>query len=243
MKHHWGRAARSEGARLADGRAPRRTRGADRRVGRRHDDHSGGDGAGVEVVDRCEAYRRHGSLSRIAPAVHRVRAATCGHGGRSRAPGARWRCGSHPAGHDAWVVGDEPCEIVDFSRTYAQLIDAGEAYHAMTAPRASGKRCSRSEAAQRLRSEARAGRLDPGAVALVLGAVGSRPGRRSGPGGLTAREMEVLVLMRPARQRSRFPSSSASHRRPRRPTSNGSTGSAESRVVQMPHASPSHMVS
>ncbi|MDP8954945.1 MAG: LuxR C-terminal-related transcriptional regulator [Actinomycetota bacterium] len=100
-----------------------------------------------------------------------------------------------PPGHDAWVVGDEPCEIVDFSRNYAQLIDAGEAYHSMTAPRASGKRCSRSEAAQRLRAEARAGRLDPGAVALVLGAVGNRPRRRSGPAGLTPREIEVLVLI------------------------------------------------
>ncbi|HEV2808784.1 MAG TPA: LuxR C-terminal-related transcriptional regulator [Acidimicrobiales bacterium] len=100
-----------------------------------------------------------------------------------------------PPGHDAWVVGDEPCEIVDFSQTYAQLIDAGEAYHAMTAPRTSGKRCSRLEAAQRLRAEAGAGRLDPGAVALVLGAVGSPPGRRLGPAGLTAREAEVLVLI------------------------------------------------
>ncbi len=100
-----------------------------------------------------------------------------------------------PPGHDAWVVGDEPCEIVDFSPAYSQLIDAGEAYQAMTAPRASGKRCSRSSAAQRLRAEARAGRLDPGAVELVLGAVGHRPGRRSGPAGLTPREVEVLVLI------------------------------------------------
>lgn len=100
-----------------------------------------------------------------------------------------------PPGHDAWVVGDGPCEIVDFSPTYAQLIGAGEAYHAMTAPRASGERCSRSEAAQWLRAEARAGRLDPAAVALVLGAVGNRPRRRSGPAGLTAREVEVLVLI------------------------------------------------
>ena len=100
-----------------------------------------------------------------------------------------------PPGHDAWVVGDEPCDIVDFSQSYAQLIEAGEAYHAITASGASGKRCSRSEAAQRLRAEARAGRLDPGAVALVLGAVGNRPRRRSGPAGLTAQELEVLVLI------------------------------------------------
>ena len=100
-----------------------------------------------------------------------------------------------PPGHDAWVVGDEPCEAVDFSPTYTQLIDAGEAYHAMTARRGSKRGCSRSEAAQKLRGEARAGRLDPGAVELVLGAVGHRPGRQRGPAGLTPREVEVLVLI------------------------------------------------
>lgn len=100
-----------------------------------------------------------------------------------------------PPGHDAWVVGDDSCEIIDFCRTYTQLIDAGEAYQAMTAPRTSGKPCSRSEAAQRLRAEVRAGRLDPGAVALVLGAVGNRPRRQGGPAGLTPREVEVLVLI------------------------------------------------
>lgn len=100
-----------------------------------------------------------------------------------------------PPGHDAWVVGDEACEMIDFSPDYSQLIDAGEAYQAMTAPRASGERRSRSEAAQRLRAEARAGRLDQGAVELVLGAVGHRPGRQTGPAGLTPREVEVLVLI------------------------------------------------
>ena len=100
-----------------------------------------------------------------------------------------------PPGHDAWVVGEEPCEIIDFSRDYSQLIDAGDAYRAMTAPRASQPRCSRAQAARKLRSEARAGRLDPGAVELVLGAVGHRPRRQRGPAGLTAREVEVLVLI------------------------------------------------
>jgi len=100
-----------------------------------------------------------------------------------------------PPGHDAWVVGDEPCEMIDFSPTYSQLIDAGEVYRAMTAPGAAGTRSSRSEAARKLRAEARAGRLDSGAVELVLGAVGHRRRRQSGPAGLTAREVEVLVLI------------------------------------------------
>ncbi len=100
-----------------------------------------------------------------------------------------------PPGHDAWVVGDQPCEMIDFSPTYSQLIDAGEAYQAMTTPAATGTRSSRSEAAKKLRSEARSGRLDSGAVELVLGAVGHRPRRQSGPAGLTPREVEVLVLI------------------------------------------------
>ncbi len=100
-----------------------------------------------------------------------------------------------PPGHDAWVVGDDSCEAIDFSPTYSQLIDAGEAYQAMTAPAESQARCSRAEAAQKLRAEARAGRLDAGAVELVLGAVGQRPRRQPRPAGLTAREVEVLVLI------------------------------------------------
>lgn len=101
-----------------------------------------------------------------------------------------------PPGHDAWVVGEEPCELVDFSPAYSHLIAAGEAYHAMIdTGRASG-RCSRAAAATRLRKEARAGRLDSGAVEIVLGAVGHRSARRvSGPAGLSPRETEVLVLI------------------------------------------------
>jgi len=99
-----------------------------------------------------------------------------------------------PPRHDAWVVGDQPCEAIDFSQDYAQLIDAGEAYLAITGPPAS-QMGSRSEAAKKLRAEARAGRLDPGAVELVLGAVGHRPRRQHGPAGLTPREVEVLVLI------------------------------------------------
>lgn len=101
-----------------------------------------------------------------------------------------------PPGHDAWVVGHEPCETVDFSPVYAHLIDAGEAYRALTDPDRPGGPSSRREAAAKLRAVARTGRLDSAAVEIVLGAVGHRPRRRvSGPAGLTAREMEVLVLI------------------------------------------------
>lgn len=100
-----------------------------------------------------------------------------------------------PPGHDAWVVGDEPCDMLDFSLDYVQLIDAGEAYQAMTAPAEAGARCSRTQAAKSLRADAAAGRLDAAAVELVLGAVGHRPRRQRGPAGLTPREVEVLVLI------------------------------------------------
>ena len=100
-----------------------------------------------------------------------------------------------PPGHDAWVVGDEPCDQLDLSPDYIQLIEAGEAYQAATAPGEAGVRCSRAQAAKSLRGEAAAGRLDGAAVDLVLGAVGHRPPRRGGPSGLTPRELEVLVLI------------------------------------------------
>ena len=100
-----------------------------------------------------------------------------------------------PPGHDAWVVGDEACETVDFSSDYIQFIDAGEAFQAMVAPGEAGARCSRAQAAKGLRAEVAAGRLDAAAVELVLGAVGHRPKRERGPAGLTPREVEVLVLI------------------------------------------------
>ena len=103
--------------------------------------------------------------------------------------------GTIPPNHDAWVVGDEPCEMIDLSPTYGRLIEAGQAYQAMTAPGQAQAGCSRRRAAEKLRAEARLGRLDTGAVELVLGAVGHRPRRQSGPAGLTAREVEVLVLI------------------------------------------------
>jgi DNA-binding NarL/FixJ family response regulator len=52
------------------------------------------------------------------------------------------------------------------------------------------------QAAAELREEARQGRLDADAVAAVLAVVGhGRSGRRSWPGGLSDREVEVLRLL------------------------------------------------
>ncbi len=100
-----------------------------------------------------------------------------------------------PPGHDAWVLGDEPCEAIDFSRDYAHLIEAGEALNALTMPGDRRPGVSRTEAAKRLRSLAKAGRLDGTAVELVLGSVGQRRRAPRGPAGLTQREIEVLVLI------------------------------------------------
>lgn len=100
-----------------------------------------------------------------------------------------------PPGHDAWVVGDEPFDAFDLSPMYAQLIEAGEAYRALTAPSDRSAKRTTAQAAKHLRAEARAGRLDAAAVELVLAAAGERPPRHSGPAGMTAREVEVLVLI------------------------------------------------
>jgi DNA-binding CsgD family transcriptional regulator len=62
----------------------------------------------------------------------------------------------------------------------ARVLAAACAYQAMTA----------------LRDEVRAGRFDPGAVDAVLAAAGQeRSRRRTGPAGLTPREVEVLSLI------------------------------------------------
>ncbi|HEY5878972.1 MAG TPA: HD domain-containing phosphohydrolase, partial [Nakamurella sp.] len=56
--------------------------------------------------------------------------------------------------------------------------------------------CSATEAAQLLHEDARAGRLDPDAVDAVLAAAGQgEAARRTHPGGLTARQTEVLRLV------------------------------------------------
>ena len=77
-----------------------------------------------------------------------------------------------------------------------RILAATDAYHAMTEPRPYRSELSAEAAAAELRADVRAGRLDGDAVNAVLSAAGHRaPARREWPGGLTAREVEVLSLI------------------------------------------------
>ncbi len=77
-----------------------------------------------------------------------------------------------------------------------RLLAAADAYHAMTEPRPHRAPLDPAQAAGDLRAEVAAGRLDGEAVDAVLAAAGHRaPARRTWPGGLTAREVEVLGLL------------------------------------------------
>ncbi len=78
----------------------------------------------------------------------------------------------------------------------ARLLGAADAYQAMREPRPYRPPLASDLAAAELRGEVRAGRLDADAVEAVLAAAGHRTtGRRSGPAGLTPREIEVLRLL------------------------------------------------
>lgn len=77
----------------------------------------------------------------------------------------------------------------------ARLLAAADAYHAMTEPRPHRAALSAAEAADLLRREASAGRLDPDAVAAVLDAAGHSVRRVERPAGLTEREAEVVGLL------------------------------------------------
>ena len=79
----------------------------------------------------------------------------------------------------------------------ARVLAAADAFQAMMEPRPHREALDGAEAAEKLRLEGREGRLDPAAVAAVLGAGGERVGRRSEiqPGGLSDREIEVLRLV------------------------------------------------
>jgi HD-GYP domain-containing protein (c-di-GMP phosphodiesterase class II) len=78
----------------------------------------------------------------------------------------------------------------------ARLLAAADVYRAMTEPRPHRPALSQTQAAEELRGEVRAGRLDAEAVDAVLRSAGHRvAGRREGPAGLTAREVEVLALV------------------------------------------------
>jgi HD-GYP domain-containing protein (c-di-GMP phosphodiesterase class II)/DNA-binding CsgD family transcriptional regulator len=78
----------------------------------------------------------------------------------------------------------------------ARVLAAADAFQAMTEPRPHRPALSARAATAALRDDARAGRLAADAVDAVLTAAGApRPRRRTGPAGLTPREVEVLVLI------------------------------------------------
>ena len=77
----------------------------------------------------------------------------------------------------------------------ARLLAAVDAYHAMTEPRPHRPALSPERAAELLAEDARAGRLDPDAVAAVLAAAGQRAPPIERPAGLTEREAEVIGLL------------------------------------------------
>ncbi len=77
-----------------------------------------------------------------------------------------------------------------------RLLAAACAYRAMTEPRSHRPAMTAKQATAELRSDVRAGRLDADAVDAVLTAAGQSHGkRRTGPAGLTPREVEVLILI------------------------------------------------
>lgn len=77
-----------------------------------------------------------------------------------------------------------------------RILAAACALRAMTEPRAHRPALPATEAVTQLRREVHAGRLDADAVDAVIAAAGhGRRKRVSGPAGLTAREIEVLVLL------------------------------------------------
>jgi HD-GYP domain-containing protein (c-di-GMP phosphodiesterase class II) len=78
----------------------------------------------------------------------------------------------------------------------ARILAAADVYHAATEEHPHRPARAPLEAADELRAEVRAGRLDGAAAAAVLAAVGHRVGRRrEAPAGLTSREIEVLRLL------------------------------------------------
>jgi len=78
----------------------------------------------------------------------------------------------------------------------ARVIAAADVYHAMLEPRPHRAALPRDAARQSLEAEVTAGRLDGDAVRAVLDAAGHRVRRKADrPAGLTAREVEVLVLL------------------------------------------------
>jgi HD-GYP domain-containing protein (c-di-GMP phosphodiesterase class II) len=78
----------------------------------------------------------------------------------------------------------------------ARVLGAADAYLSMREPRPHRPARSAGEAVAEMRAEVRAARLDGAAVDAVLEAAGHRlPRRREALSGLTAREVEVLILL------------------------------------------------
>jgi HD-GYP domain-containing protein (c-di-GMP phosphodiesterase class II) len=78
----------------------------------------------------------------------------------------------------------------------ARVIAAADVYHRLLEPRPHRPALSREEAREVIAAEVTSGRLDGDAVRAVLEAAGHRVRRPAGhPGGLTSREIEVLVLL------------------------------------------------
>ena len=78
----------------------------------------------------------------------------------------------------------------------ARVLSAADVYAALHEPRPYRLAHSAEQAAAEMRAEVRAGRLDGSAADAVLEAAGHRlPRRREALAGLTAREVEVLVLL------------------------------------------------
>ena len=77
-----------------------------------------------------------------------------------------------------------------------RILAAACAFRAMTEPRSYRPPLSAKQATAELRADVREGKLDSAAVDAVLAAAGQSQGkRRTGPAGLTPREVEVLVLI------------------------------------------------
>jgi HD-GYP domain-containing protein (c-di-GMP phosphodiesterase class II) len=77
----------------------------------------------------------------------------------------------------------------------ARLLGAADAFHAMGEERPHRRALTARQRVSQLRADGRGGRLDAAAVDAVLQVAGHAPRRRvPGPGGLTPREVDVLLL-------------------------------------------------
>ena len=77
----------------------------------------------------------------------------------------------------------------------ARLLAAADAYHAMTEPRPHREPIAPEQAAEIMGEQASAGRLDAGAVTVVVESAGQRAPRVERPAGLTEREAEVVGML------------------------------------------------